>query len=142
MTDEPIRTFLDAVHSGDPERMQAVLAADVVLNSPILDEPIVGSGPATAVLGLLSSIIDDLTFGEVLTGEIHVAVHLTGTVDAHPIEAVDRLEFDPAGRVRTMTVLARPLAAVVALQNRLAPTLGAPALALVPEGAGGPGASV
>lgn len=59
-----------------------------------------------------------------LTGEVHVAVHLTGTVDAHPIEAVDHLEFDPAGRVRTMTVLARPLAAVVALQNRLAPTLG------------------
>lgn len=136
MADDRLTAFLHAVHSGDPEQMRAVLAEDVVVNSPILDDPIVGSGPAAGVLGLLSTIIDDLTFGEVLAGEVHSAVHLTGRVGTQAIEAIDYLAFDSAGRVRTMTVLARPLAAVVALQNRLAPTLGAPALALVPQGDG------
>lgn len=72
MADKRLTAFLHAVHSGDPDQLRAVLAEDVVVNSPILDDPIVGSGPA----------------------------------------------------------------AVVALQNRLAPTLGAPALALVPQDGG------
>ncbi|MCE0764986.1 hypothetical protein LWC35_19065 [Pseudonocardia kujensis] len=131
MADEPLTAFLDAVHSTDPERMREVLAADAVLHSPILADPIVGAGPVAGVLGLIGGIVDDLAFGEVLVGENHSAVHLTGKVGTQPIEAIDYVAFDEAGRVRSVTVLARPLDGVVALQNRLAPTLGTPALPLV-----------
>jgi hypothetical protein len=124
MTDPKISAFANAVHSGDPERVRASLADDVVMNSPILSTPLTGADTVTRVLGLLSQMIDDLTVGEILSGEQHHAVHLSGNVGSVVIEAFDYLHLDATGLVDTITVLGRPVAGLVALQNRLAPTIG------------------
>jgi hypothetical protein len=132
MSQQSLSAFVQAVRSGEPDRIRQILTKDVVLNSPILDDPILGPDAVSGVLGVLAGIVDELSFGEVLVGESHYAVHLTGRVSGHALEAMEYLDLDVEGRVRALTVLARPLASVVALQNLLAPTLGAPKLSLAP----------
>lgn len=133
MTDPKISAFADAVHSGDPERIRAIVAADVVMYSPILATPLTGADAVMKVLGLLTQLIDDLTFGEVLSGDHHHAVHLSGTIGTTVIEAIDYVRFDLEGRVETITVLGRPVDGLIALQNKLAPILGMPPMALTTQ---------
>jgi hypothetical protein len=135
--DQKLGAFIDAVRSGDAVRVHEALAADVVMNSPIVANPITGSAAVSGVLGLLAGVLGDLTFGEVLVGEKSHAVHLTGRIGELDIEAIEYLRLNADGDVDSITVLARPLESVVALQNRLASTLGMPPLSLVAVGSGG-----
>ncbi|MGD9529840.1 MAG: hypothetical protein AB7V44_24010 [Pseudonocardia sp.] len=131
MSDQTIGAFVDAVRRGDGARVREALAADVVLNSPIVADPITGPAAVSGILGLLAGVLGDLTFGEVLVGDSSHAVRLTGRIGERDIEAIEHLRLNADGEVDSITVLARPLESVVALQNRLASTLGMPPLSLV-----------
>lgn len=56
-------------------------------------------------------------------------------IDDIEIDGVDVTYLDEDGLIDSMTVAWRPLPAVVAMQNRIAPRLGLPALKLVADSA-------
>ena len=103
------RAFAEAVASGDHVRLVETLADGVVLHSAITASPFEGK---ETVAELYGSVIDSFETVEVIddfaTGEAF-AFFWRGLIDGRFVEGADRLRFDPDGRVREITVLARPL---------------------------------
>lgn len=126
-----VQPFLDAMDAGRVDALGEHLDADVVLLSPLLPDPVSGRAAVLKLLNALHSAIDSFTTDEVITGDNRAAVMLR--IRAGNIEAtgVDDLRIGPDGLITSMSVQWRPLASIVAIQNRIAPLVGAPALALV-----------
>ncbi len=130
---DALTRFLDAMHSKDLDQLKADLAEDATLRSPIVPEPFVGKDKCFAVLGYLLRVVDEFNVREILPGNKLFAVFLEIRVDDIHIEGVDMMGLNEKELVDEMTIMWRPLPAVVAVQNRIAPLLGIPALSLVPQ---------
>ena len=124
--------FLDAMHRGDAAGVSAHMSQDVVLRSPILADPIQGKTAVNQVLDALLRVVDSFVVTDIVAAETHAAVFATITAGDVTVEGADDMHVDPDGLVTSMTIQWRPLAAIVAMQQRLAPLLGIPALTLTP----------
>lgn len=127
-----LQPFLDAMHGGDPAAVSAHMSEDVVLRSPILADPIQGKAAVGRLLAVLLQVVDSFTVTDLIAASTHAAVFVTIRSGEVTVDGVDDMHVDAAGLVTSMTIQWRPLAAVVAMQQRLAPLIGAPALTLVP----------
>ncbi|WP_354699085.1 hypothetical protein DSM112329_04791 [Paraconexibacter sp. AEG42_29] len=124
--------FIQALHDRDPGALAAVLADDIQLHSPLLDDPIVGREQVVAVLDLLFEKLDTLEYGAELDGGEVRGVRLSASVNGVSMEGVELVHFDADGRVDEVRVQLRPLSGLIALQNVVAPAIGAPVLQLTP----------
>ena len=127
-----LEPFLDAMHRGDVAGLSAHMSQDVVLRSPILAEPIYGKAAINQLLNLLLQVVDTFEVTDLVAAETHAAVFVTVTGGDVTVEGVDDMHVNSDGLVSSMTIQWRPLPAIVAMQQRLAPLLGVPALTLVP----------
>jgi SnoaL-like domain len=125
-----LTALLDALHNHDADRAGDHLADDIVLKSPIFAEPFVGRGNATAVIRHLLNAVDDFESTGVIGGPETFAVVLKLRAGGTDIEGVDIVHVNAEGKIDAMTVQWRPLPAIVAVQNRLAPAVGVPVLSL------------
>ena len=94
---DTVEAFVDTMHGGaDKDALTAILAENVVLYSPLGDEPITGR---KAVLEAMQGIggSADLTYKEVLTGETHHAAYFRLQIED---TVVDGMDYIPARRRR------------------------------------------
>lgn len=127
-----LAALLAGMHAGEVDQVAENVADNIVLKSPIFADPFVGREQALAVIGHLLGAVDEFDSGEILIGEACFAVRLTLKVGAVEVEGVDIVTVDEVGKVDSMTIQWRPLPAIVAVQNRLAPAVGVPVLKLTP----------
>jgi hypothetical protein len=125
--------LLKGMHERDVKQVGEHVADDITLKSPIFEEPFVGREQALSVLAHLLSVVDEFESGGVLGGDGKFAVLLKLKAGKTEVEGVDIVTVNTAGKVDTMTIQWRPLSAIVAVQNRLAPAIGVPALTLAPR---------
>ena len=101
--------FSAAIEARDHAALVATLAADVVLHSAVAGEPFAGK----EVVGeLYASVIDSFDQLEVVddfSSDDTYAFFWRGRIEGRFVEGADRLRLDGDGRVREITVLARPL---------------------------------
>ena len=126
-----LQPFLDAMHRGDSAALSAHMSEDVVLRSPILADPIEGKVAVSRLLAVLLQVADSFTVTDLVPADTHAAVFVRIHSGEIMIEGVDDMHVDSAGLVTSMTIQWRPLPALVEMQQRLAPLIGAPALRLV-----------
>ena len=131
MKTEHMLPFLDAMQKGDKEGLEAHLAEDVVIRSPIVVEPFEGRKTGVAVLGALLSVITEFKVTDTIIGDSHAAVILAITVGDVKAQGVDYLHVNDDGLIDSMTIQWRPLPAIVSIQQKLAPVIGIPPLQLV-----------
>ncbi|MDV3123440.1 nuclear transport factor 2 family protein [Mycobacterium sp. 21AC1] len=125
-----LTALLAAMRDHDADRAGEYLTDDIVLKSPIFAEPFTGRGNATALIGHLVNAVDEFESTGVLGGSETFAVTLKLRVGDTEVEGVDIVHVNAEGKIDAMTVQWRPLPAIVAVQNRLAPAVGVPALTL------------
>ncbi|MGV9796750.1 nuclear transport factor 2 family protein [Mycobacterium sp. NPDC003449] len=125
-----LTALLDALHNHDAGRAGDHLADDIVLKSPIFAEPFIGRDTALAVIGHLLNAVDDFDSTDVIGGPETFAVVLKLRAGDAELEGVDIVHVNAEGKIDAMTVQWRPLPAIVAVQKRLAPAVGVPALSL------------
>jgi SnoaL-like domain len=121
---DTVDSFVDAMHSGaDKDALAGILAEDVVLYSPLGDEPTTGRD---AVLEAMRGIggVADLRYKEILTGETHHAAYFRLQIEDTVVDGMDRFLLDAEGKIAEVTIWWRPLPAGVALQRNLADALG------------------
>ena len=121
---DTVESFVDAMHRGaDNDALSAILAEDVVLYSPLGDEPTTGRDAVLeAVRGVGGSA--DLIYKEVLSGQTHHAAYFRLQIDDTAVDGMDRFLLDADGKIAEVTIWWRPLPAGVALQRNLAGALG------------------
>jgi hypothetical protein len=124
--------YLEAVRDNDQGKLAASLAGDIVMHGPLVIEPITGRDQVAPVLGLAFGSVNGFRFGEILSAPGQYAIAFTGKIRGEDIEGMELLHLDPQGKIDSFTAFVRPLAALVALQNQVAPALGLPAMRLTP----------
>jgi hypothetical protein len=122
-----IHAFTAAKQRKDLETMLTHMVDDAVLNTPLLAEPVKGKAAIRQIVGALLAVVDRFDFREVMQGPQHVSSFFKVTVGPNALDGMDYWRINDAGLIEEMTVLWRPLPAMVAVQNKLAPADGKPA---------------
>lgn len=115
-----IHAFTTAMQRKDLEAMLTHMADDVVLKTPLAAEPFHGKAAIRPVVEALLRVVDAFNFREIMQGPEHVSAFFGIMVGPNELDGVDYWRINEAGLIREMTVLWRPLPAIVAVQHRLA----------------------
>jgi limonene-1,2-epoxide hydrolase len=123
--------YLKAMNERDVTAAARHMAEDVIIHSPLVPAPFKGKAQVTAVLSALLGTVDAFEPIMLLRDNAHFVAIFTITLGDHRIDGMDHMHINEAGLVDSMTVTWRPLPAVVAVQQKLAPKLGGQAMKLV-----------
>lgn len=114
-----IHAFTKAMQSKDLEAMLTHMTDDVILKTPLVDEPFKGKAAIRPVVEALLSVVDKFDFREMMQGPEHVSEYFKVTVGSIELDGMDYWRINKAGLIQEMTVLWRPLPAVLAVQKKL-----------------------
>ena len=128
-----LSAFLAAVQARDSTSAAAQLAEYVILESPIAVEPVVGREKVAHVVAQLLDVFDEFIVTEIIAGDGHFAVVTNIKIGTTEVDGVDLIGINAEGKVASLSIHLRPLRAVVALQNHLAPALAMPLLTLTEQ---------
>ena len=122
-----VESFVDCMHGGaDKDALARILAENVVLISPLSDEPLTGREAATAAIQGVSTVAADLTYKEVLSGETHHAAFFRLQIEDTVVNGMDYILLDADGKIAEVNIFYRTLPAGIALQRNLAEAIGMP----------------
>jgi hypothetical protein len=101
-----------------------LLAEDVVLYSPLDDEPITGRKAAVETIQTVNRLASDDSYKEVLSGETHHAAFFRLQIGDAAVNGTFCVLLDADGKIAEVTIFWRPLLSGVDLQRNLADALG------------------
>lgn len=116
-----LSAFLAALRARDATSAAVQLAEYVILENPIDPRPIVGRARVTTELSHILAVIDDFTVTHIIAGDGHFAVVTNIRIGDTELDGIDLIGINTAGKVASLALHLRPVRAVVALQNVLAP---------------------
>jgi hypothetical protein len=114
-----IHAFTAALQRKDLDAMLSHMSDDVRLLTPLVFEPFQGKASIRPVVEALLSVVDSFEFLELMEGPQHVSEFFKVTVGSLTLDGMDYWRLDEEGLIQEMTVLWRPLPAIVAVQNQL-----------------------
>jgi hypothetical protein len=121
---DTLESFVDCIHGGaDKDTLTRLLAENVVLYSPLGDEPITGREAAVETIQTVNRLAVDDTYMEVLSGETHHAAHFRLQIEDAVVNGIFVVLLDADGKIAEVTIFWRPLPSGIALQRNLADAL-------------------
>jgi hypothetical protein len=118
-------SFIDCMNGGaGKDTLDRLLAENVVLNSPLSDEPLSGREAVVEAIQTVKKLAADLTYKEVLSGETHHAAFFRLQIEDTVVNGMDYALLDADGKISEVTIWWRPLPSAVEMQGRLAHVLG------------------
>ena len=114
-----VSAMTDAMTRKDLESMLLHISEDVVLQTPLVAEPIRGKAAIRPVVSALLGVVDRFDFRELMQGPEHVSSFFKVTVGPSELDGMDYWRLNSSGLIEEMTVLWRPLPAAVAVQQLL-----------------------
>lgn len=106
----PLRKVREA--GGGTAEFAALLAPDVVFNSPIHSQPAKGRDLVTQIMVAAVAVREGHYVGEFVQGDITVLLW-RGMIQGHDIESMETLRCDSKGLIVERTVAMRPFPAVL-----------------------------
>lgn len=116
--------FRAAVEARDQEAMVACLAEDVRLYSPVAFKPFAGREAVRELFWNLLEVFEDFRYVDELEGEHSHALIFRASVNGKQLEGLDHLVLGDDGLVTEFTVMIRPLSALIAMGEVMAPRVG------------------
>ena len=107
----------------DLEGLREILAEDVQLGAPPYWQKLEGREVVGHLLGIIVETIEGFTYRREWWREGELALEFTGRVGGLELQGIDLISLDDAGRIRSLDVLMRPVNAVVALREAVAPRM-------------------
>jgi uncharacterized protein YuzE len=121
---DTVKSFVDCMNGGaDRDALAEVFAEDVVLYSPLGNEPTTGREAILEAIGTFAAAAD-LTYLEVLTGETHHAAHFRLQIEDTVVNGMDLFLLDSDGKIAEVTIWWRPLPSGIEVQAHVAGLLG------------------
>ena len=114
----PVRT---AIEARDLDALSALLAEDVVFNSPVAFHQYTGRATVTELLRNVMEVFTDFHYVDELVGDGSHALIFSAGVGGRTVLGLDHLRFDADGLVSEFTVMVRPLSGVIALAEAMGP---------------------
>lgn len=114
-----LHAFTDAMQRKDLDAMLTHMTDDVILKTPLVAEPFEGKAAIRPVVEALLNVVDKFDFIEMMQGPEHVSEFFKVTIGSIELDGMDYWRINEAGLIQEMTVLWRPLPAIVAVQQKL-----------------------
>lgn len=116
--------FFAASRARDVDAAAEQLADDVVMLNPAADDPVVGKEAVGAALRAVEEACDEFRHTHLLVNSSTDQTPLFGLlfearIGDQTLRGVDLVELDQDDRIRSFTVQARPISALMALGARL-----------------------
>ena len=122
---DTLESFVDCIHGGaDKDTLDRLLAENVVLYSPLGDEPLTGREAVVETIQSVNRLSADDTYEEVLSGEAHHAARFRLQVEDAAVNGIFHVLLDAHGKIAEVTIFWRPLTSGVELQRNLAHAIG------------------
>lgn len=125
MTPQAVAQWHEIVRTRNEAALDALLADDVVFQSPVVFRPQAGKALTKAYLAAALDVLGNETFryvGEWIGANSAVLEFVT-IVDGVEINGVDIIGWDESGRIASFKVMARPLKAINLLHQKMAARL-------------------
>ena len=123
----PEERFLPEWHRIVAERdvaaLGAMLAADVTLGAPPYWNELAGRDLVQHLLGLIVRTIEDFRYQREWSQGRELALEFRGRVGERELQGIDLITLNPEGRIQNLDVLMRPINAIAALRDRIAPQM-------------------
>ena len=116
--------FRAAVEARDPDAMTACMAPDIRFYSPVAFKPFAGRESVNELFWNLFEVFEDFRYTDELEGEGTHALIFRASVNGKQLEGLDHLVFGDDGLVTEFTVMIRPLSALMAMGEAMAPRVG------------------
>ena len=113
--------FKEAVLAGDHAAMVATLAPGVQFHSPVAFRPFDGRESTAGVLAAIMSVFEDFEYTDELASGDTVALLFRARVGDKSVQGIDYLRMGEDGLIEEFTVMLRPLSAIMAVGERMAP---------------------
>jgi hypothetical protein len=119
-----VERFLAASRAHDLDAVIATLADEVVMRNPATDDPVIGPAAVGEALRAVDGAADAFRHTHLLRSSPGDESQLYGLVYEAQVgeltlSGVDLVTIDAHDRIATFTVLARPIAALMALGGRM-----------------------
>ena len=114
-----VHAFTAAMQRKELEAMLTHMADDIVLKTPLAADPFKGKAAIRPVVEALLDVVDRFEFRETMQGPQHVSAFFGITVGPDELDGVDLWRLNEAGLIQEMTVLWRPLPAIMAVVDKL-----------------------
>jgi hypothetical protein len=111
------------VRRDDAAALAGILAADVVLHSPILATPFEGRDAVAHLLSVVNDAVEDMRYTNQMADGSAEALMFRDRIGGQEIQGTLLIEFDDAGLIRTIDVFLRPLRAIAAFMSATGPGL-------------------
>ena len=118
-------SFRAAVEAGDHAGMVAAFAPDALLRSPVSFKPFEGREAISQLLAILLETFEDFRYTDEFEADGKAALVFRARVGDRELEGLDLIRFDEDGQIAELTVMVRPLSAVIALAEAVGPKLAA-----------------
>jgi hypothetical protein len=99
--------------------VEATLAEDVVFNSPVVFHPYVGRSAVMTVLRAVFEVLEDFRYEEEFEAGDRRALIFRARVGDREVQGLDLLQLDGDGKVSELTVMVRPMSAMLALAEAM-----------------------
>ena len=116
-----MHAFRMAVEAHDLDQLSETLADDVVLNSPVTFKPFEGRDQVQMVLRFVSETFEGFHYVDEVEDGDTTALVFRATIGDRQIHGLDLLHVDADGLVDELTVMVRPMSAVIALAEAMGP---------------------
>jgi hypothetical protein len=113
--------FRKAIEAGDFEAMAATLAPGVQFHSPVAFRPFDGRDATMGVITAISSVFEDFEYTDELESGDTTALMFRARVGDRSVQGIDYLRHREDGLIEEFTVMLRPLSAIMAVAERMAP---------------------
>jgi hypothetical protein len=113
--------FRAAVEAQDLDAAVALFADDIEFHSPVAHKPFVGKDAAAGVINAVFQTLTEFAYTDELEGDDTHALFFRARVGGKDLQGVDYLRENDAGQIENFTVMFRPLSAIVAMGEAMAP---------------------
>ena len=113
------------VSEKDVAALGSVLAEDITMGAPPYWEKLNGVELVQYLLGIIVNTIEDFTYHREWQQGGELALEFTGHVGDVELQGIDLISLDDELRIRSLDVLMRPVGAVIALREIVAPQMAA-----------------
>ena len=122
-----LRAWHAIVAARDPSGLDALLADDAVLVSPVVHTPQRGKAIVTLYLHAALRVFagPDFRYVREIVGPSDAMLEFEPTIDGIQVNGVDILHWDAGGRITEFKVMVRPLKAIQVVHERMAALLAA-----------------
>ena len=117
-----VAAWHDLVRSRNPEGLEAILADDVMMHSPVVHTPLRGKAITRQYLhaALHVFINDSFRYVREVTGPQDAILEFEVSIDGSVVNGVDMIHWNEEGRIVDFKVMLRPLKAVNLIHQKMA----------------------